>query len=166
VERRRYEVRSIEPMDCGLPQVRSLVTVRKRCEPKRGGKVEESVLHYPSSLPPGGAERFAELVRGLWGGSEIRNHRARDGLIALKASLAPEPSWPELFEKGGMSPSHPTLPKTALRRSLRTLKCPQSAPCIRRAPLRRFAPRRPLACSRSNTASTKAPLPKAAPSEK
>jgi len=131
VERRRYEVRSIEPMDCGLPQVRSLVTVRKRCEPKRGGKVEESVLHYPSSLPPGGAERFAELVRGLWGGSEIRNHRARDALfeedrtrsknlnlngslvvlrcalIALKARLAPEPSWPELFEKADMRPYIP-----------------------------------------------------------
>lgn len=131
MEWRRYEVRPIEPMDCGLPQVRCLVTLRKRSEPKRGGRVEESVCHYLSSLPPGGAERFARLIRGHWGGSEIRNHWVRDALfeedrtrsrnlkingnlavlrcalIALKTRLAPDLSWPELFEKGGMHPSIP-----------------------------------------------------------
>jgi hypothetical protein len=116
-------------MDCGLPQVRTLVTLRKRSEPKRGGKVEESLCHYLSSLPPGGAERFAHLIRGHWGGSEIRKHWVRDALfeedrtrsrnlklngnlavlrcalIALKTRLAPELSWPQLFEKAAMKPS-------------------------------------------------------------
>jgi predicted transposase YbfD/YdcC len=124
-------VRPLEPMGCGLPQVRSLVTVHKRCEAKGRGKreaagtgeAEDTVFHYVSSLPPGRAERFAGLVRGHWGGSEIRNHWVRDALfeedgtrsknlnlngnlavlrcalIALKARLAPEASWPELFER-------------------------------------------------------------------
>lgn len=131
MEHRRYEVRPIEPMDCGLPQVRSLVTVRKRSEPKRGGEVEQSLSHYLSSLPPGGAQRFASLIRGHWGGSEIRNHWVRDALfeedrtrsknlnlngnlavlrcalIALKSRLAPELSWPRLFEQADRKPSIP-----------------------------------------------------------
>ncbi len=73
VECRRHEVRPIEPMGCGLPQVRILVTLRKRSESKRGGGSEASVYHYLSSLPPWGAERFAGLIRGHWGGCEIQN---------------------------------------------------------------------------------------------
>lgn len=127
-------------MDCGLPQVRTLVTVHKRCETKRRKKGThdesppesvESVCHYLSSLPPGRAERFAELVRGHWGGCEIRNHWVRDALfaedrtrsrnlnlngnlavlrcalIALKARLAPAVPWPEIFERSSMRTSIP-----------------------------------------------------------
>jgi hypothetical protein len=74
---------------------------------------------------------MAELIRGHWAGSEIRNHWARDAcmredrtrsknhnlncalaalricLIPLKAEHYPERSWPELQEN---SQRHPDLP--------------------------------------------------------
>ena len=127
------EVFPIEPLACGLPHVRSLVVITKHTRPsKRGGQAAEpTVSHYLGSLPPRRAEYFAGLVRGHWGGCEIRNHWARDvlfeedatrsrnqnlngnlavlrcALIALKARLAAHLSWPELFELSSM---HTTVP--------------------------------------------------------
>jgi len=109
------------------------VVVTKHARPtKPGGQpAEPAVSHYLSSLPPRPAECFAKLVRGHWGGCEIRNHWTRDvlfeedatrsrnlnlngnlavlrcALIALKARLAAHLPWPEIFELSGMRTSVP-----------------------------------------------------------
>jgi hypothetical protein len=98
---------------------------------------EPTFAFYTTSHPPvpGCARRFARLARGHWGGCESRNHWVRDAcmredqtrskhyrlncnlaalrvcLVALKAALHPEPSWPELQER---CQHHPTIPLQAL----------------------------------------------------
>jgi hypothetical protein len=94
---------------------------------------EPTIAFYTTSHPPtpGCARVFAELARGHWRGSESRNHWVRDAcmredktrsknyplncnlsalrvcLVALKADLHPEPSWPELQERCQHNPSIP-----------------------------------------------------------
>ena len=84
-----------------------------------------------SSLVPQRATRFAQLVRGHWGGCEILNHWVRDALfkedatlsknlnlndnlailhcavIALKSRHAIQHSWPVIFEFSGLKPTIP-----------------------------------------------------------
>lgn len=91
----------------------------------------ESTSYYLSSHPPRRAEFFAHLIRGHWGGCEIRNHWVRDALfeedstrskninlngnlavlrsalIALKAALAPGKTWPFIRELSSMKVSLP-----------------------------------------------------------
>jgi predicted transposase YbfD/YdcC len=108
--------------------VRSLVVITKQTgSTSRGsGKPsEQTISHYLGSLVPQTAERFAQLVRGHWGGCEIRNHWVRDAqfeedatlsknlnlngnlavlrcaLIALKSRHASHLSWPAIFELSG-----------------------------------------------------------------
>lgn len=94
---------------------------------------EPTLAFYTTSQgpTPGCARRFGELARGHWGGSESRNHWVRDAclredktrsknynlncnlsalricLVALKADLHPQPSWPELQERCQHNPSVP-----------------------------------------------------------
>lgn len=106
--------------------MRSLVVVTKQTWSTSSGAGKESektVSHYISSLLLQSAARFARLVRGHWGGCEIRNHWVRDALfdedatrsknlningngnlavwrcalIALKARHASHLSWPTIF---------------------------------------------------------------------
>ena len=130
----------------GLPHVRSLVVVEKTSTPtsrktKTGeaesqveetpSEPEETVSYYLSSHLPRPAKFFAQLIRGHWGGCEIRNHWVRDAifeedatrsknknlngnlailrgtLVALKSRLAPTKSWPFIRELSGMKPSLP-----------------------------------------------------------
>ena len=94
-------------------------------------KEQETISYYVSSHPPRCAEFFAELIRGHWGGCEIRNHWVRDALfeeddtrsknlnlngnlailrgnlIALKAKFAPDKSWPFIRELSTMKISLP-----------------------------------------------------------
>ncbi len=91
----------------------------------------ESTSYYLSSHPPRRAEFFAGLIRGHWGGCEIRNHWVRDALfeedstrskninlngnlallrgalIALKAALASGKTWPFIRELSSMKVSLP-----------------------------------------------------------
>lgn len=134
----------------GLPHIRTLVvrektvtkTARKRFKVTAGktaGKVgttatdatatdveddgEDPVSYFLGTRLPGPAEPFAQLIRGHWGGCEIRNHGTRDvqwkedktlsGNWALNASLAilrvalisvkfrqgVTLSWPRIFEQ-------------------------------------------------------------------
>jgi hypothetical protein len=114
--------------------VRSLVVVNKQSRPSTPGSTqpaEPGVSHYLSSLLPQCAERFAKLIRGHWGGCEIRNHWVRDALfeedatrsknlnlngnlavlrcalIALKTRHANHLSWPVIFELSAMRPALP-----------------------------------------------------------
>ena len=95
-----------------------------------GSAEPESTVHfYVSNLPPQSPERFARLIRGHWGGCESRNHWVRDAqfeedatrsnnpnlngnlavlrsaLIALKHSVVPDLSWPDLFERASHKPA-------------------------------------------------------------
>jgi len=114
--------------------VRSLVVITKQTWSTSSGESKESettVSCYLSSLIPQSAERFARLVRGHWGGCEIRNHWVRDALfeedatrsknlnlngnlavlrcalIALKTRHANHLSWPVIFELSGLRPAIP-----------------------------------------------------------
>jgi predicted transposase YbfD/YdcC len=139
-------------MEIGLPHVRTLVVVEKTstsksAKPSIGASIAaaplgtpteiapekacETVSYYLSSHHPRRAEFFAELIRGHWGGCEIRNHWVRDAifeedstrsknlnlngnlavlrsaLIALKARLVPDKSWPFIRELSSMKISIP-----------------------------------------------------------
>ena len=87
------------------------------------GDGEDPVSYFLGSRLPGPAELFAQLIRGHWGGCEIRNHWVRDALWeedktrsgnwALNACLAilrvalisvrfwqdVTLSWPRIFEQ-------------------------------------------------------------------
>ena len=139
-------------MRVGLPHIRTLVvrektvvkTARKRFKVTAGksaGKAaatpapadatapcveddeEDPVSYFLGTRLPGPAEPLAQLIRGHWGGCEIRNHGTRDvqwkedktlsGNWALNASLAilrvalisvkfrqgVTLSWPRIFEQ-------------------------------------------------------------------
>ena len=92
---------------------------------------EQTVSFYLSSRLPskGCASRFAEAIRGHWGGCEIRNHWIRDALweedktrsknwninanlailratlIGLRTALEDHTPWPEFFENCQRYPS-------------------------------------------------------------
>jgi predicted transposase YbfD/YdcC len=114
--------------------MRSLVVITKQTRstaPEGGKETEETVSHYLSTLVPQCAERFARLVRGHWGGCEIRNHWVRDelfeedatrsknlnlngnlavlrcALIVLKTRHAAHLSWPAIFELSSMKTTIP-----------------------------------------------------------
>lgn len=114
--------------------MRSLVVVTKHTwstSPDASKESVETVSHYLSSLVAQAAVRFARLVRGHWGGCEIRNHWVRDALfeedatrsknlnlngnlavlrcalIALKTRHANHLSWPSIFELSGLRPAIP-----------------------------------------------------------
>ena len=132
IECQKIQVHPIEPIACGLPHVRSLVVITKQTSSTSPGVSKESketVSHYLGSLIPQSAQRFARLVRGRWGGCEIRNHWVRDaqleedatrsknlnlkrnlavsrcGVIALKARHASHLSWPTIFELSSLRPA-------------------------------------------------------------
>ncbi len=114
--------------------MRSLVVITKltrSTNPEAPDAGEETLSHYVSTLVPQRAKRFAQLVRGHWGGCEIRNHWVRDALfeedktlsknqhlngnlavlrcalISLKSRLASHLSWPALFELSGLKTTVP-----------------------------------------------------------
>ena len=86
---------------------------------------------YTTDLEPekGCAQTFGELARGHWGGCEIRNHWVRDHcmredktrsknynincalaglrvcLIAIKAAVFPDQSWPAIQERCQRDPA-------------------------------------------------------------
>ena len=149
-------------MRVGLPHIRTLVvrekTVRKTAKkrfkitagkPPDAKKIaektaagapaveeegEDPVSYFLGTKLPGPAEPFAQLIRGHWGGCEIRNHGTRDvqwqedktlsGNWALNASLAilrmalisvrfrqdVTLPWPQIFERC----AHSSVPAMSL----------------------------------------------------
>lgn len=133
----------------GLPHIRTLV-VREKTVAKPGGKRfktsagktagkaaatpkdtttasveddgEDPVSYFLGTRLPGPAEPFAQLIRGHWGGCEIRNHGTRDvqwkedktlsanwalnaslailrvALISVKFRQGVTLPWPQIFE--------------------------------------------------------------------
>ena len=100
------------------------VTVIRRTRTTDPEEVVKVAFYISSIIPEKGcAERFAKLVRGHWGGCEIRNHWIRDYcmredktrsknyslncalaglrvcLITIKSLLYPTQCWPEIQER-------------------------------------------------------------------
>ncbi len=131
MDQRRIKVYPFEPLEAGLPGARSLVVIERTTTFEQNE--EPTIAFYITSHSPslGCAARFGELARGHWGGCEIRNHWVRDScmredktrsknynlncnlsalrvcLVALKADLHPDPSWPELQERCQHDPQIP-----------------------------------------------------------
>ncbi len=132
----------------GLPHIRTLIvrektvakTARKRFKVTAGKAAaatpaadaaaagvekdeEDPVSYFLCTRLPGPAEPIAQLIRGHWGGCEIRNHGARDvqweedktrsgnwalnaclailrvALISVKFRQGVTLSWPQIFEQ-------------------------------------------------------------------
>ena len=67
-------------MTANFPFARTLVVVRSQRTQKKNGKTSQESRYYLSSAPPEqyGPPQWLQLIRGHWGGVEIRNHWRRD----------------------------------------------------------------------------------------
>lgn len=121
----------IEPMEADFPFARSLVVVRSERTVKKENKTTSESRFYLSSHPPDHYSplQWSSLIRGHWGGVEIRNHWKRDvgmgedksrtrnpkilanlalirsALLALLAEHRPDKPWPEIKEELQSNPS-------------------------------------------------------------
>lgn len=70
-------------MTADFPFARSLIVVRSVRTIKKTGVTSTESRYYLSSAPPGEHrdEHWLQLVRGHWGGVEVRNHWRRDALL-------------------------------------------------------------------------------------
>ena len=70
-------------MTADFPFARSLIVVRSVRTIKKTGQTSTESRYYLSSAPPKEhrAERWLALIRGHWGGVEVRNHWRRDALM-------------------------------------------------------------------------------------
>ena len=73
----------MEPLTADFPFARSLIVVRSVRTLKKTGQTSTESRYYLSSTPPTEhrPERWLELIRGHWGGVEVRNHWRRDAVM-------------------------------------------------------------------------------------
>jgi predicted transposase YbfD/YdcC len=74
---------AIEPLTADFPFARTLIVVRsERTVKKTGTTTSESRYYLSSALPEQyRPEQWLELIRGHWGGVEVRNHWRRDAVM-------------------------------------------------------------------------------------
>jgi predicted transposase YbfD/YdcC len=85
---------SIEPLAADFPFARTLIVLRSERTVKKSALTTTESRYYLSSAMP---ERYSlgqwlELIRGHWGGVEIRNHWRRDALMGEDRSRSRNPS--------------------------------------------------------------------------
>ena len=75
-------------MSADFPYARSLIVVRSQRTIKKTGQTSTQSRYYLSSCPPETyrAEQWLGLIRGHWGGVEVRNHWRRDALLGEDGS--------------------------------------------------------------------------------
>ncbi len=75
-------------MTADFPFARSVIVVRSERTVKKTGQTStESRSYLSSALPEEHTdERWLKLIRGHWGGVEVRNHWRRDALMGEDAS--------------------------------------------------------------------------------
>lgn len=85
---------AIEPLTADFPYARTLIVLRsERTVKKTGHTTTESRYYLSSALAPEYAPRqWLELIRGHWGGVEVRNHWRRDALMGEDGSRSRNPS--------------------------------------------------------------------------
>ena len=71
-----------------------MVVVRNKRTVKRTGHTTTETHYYLSSAPPKQhtPEQWLDLIRGHWGGAEIRNHWRRDVLLGEDGSRSRKPN--------------------------------------------------------------------------
>jgi predicted transposase YbfD/YdcC len=71
-----------------------VVVVRNKRTVKRTGHTTTETPYYLSSAPPKQhtPEQWLDLIRGHWGGAEIRNHWRRDVLLGEDGSRSRNPN--------------------------------------------------------------------------
>lgn len=81
-------------MTVDFPFARSLIVVRSQRTIKKTGQTSTESRYYLSSAPPGDhrPERWLQLIRGHWGGVEVRNHWRRDALMGEDGSRSRNPN--------------------------------------------------------------------------
>lgn len=81
-------------MTADFPFARSLVVVRSQRTVKKTSQTSTESRYYLASAPPGqyGPEQWLGLIRGHWGGVEIRNHWRRDALMGEDRSRSRNPN--------------------------------------------------------------------------
>ena len=74
---------AIEPLTADFAYARSLIVVRSERTVKKSGVSSTESRYYLSSAPARkyGPEGWLNLIRGHWGGVEVRNHWRRDALM-------------------------------------------------------------------------------------
>jgi predicted transposase YbfD/YdcC len=80
---RRLHAFALEPLTADFPFARTLVVVRSERTLKKTGTTTVESRYYLSSVTPEQYHQaqWLELIRGHWGGVEIRNHWRRDALM-------------------------------------------------------------------------------------
>jgi predicted transposase YbfD/YdcC len=78
----------VEPLQVQFPFARTLIVLRSERTIKKTALSTTESRFYLSSVPAQqhGPERWLQLIRGHWGGVEIRNHWRRDVLMGEDAS--------------------------------------------------------------------------------
>jgi predicted transposase YbfD/YdcC len=74
---------AVEPLQTDFPFARTLIVLRSERTVKKTGTSTTESRYYLSSAPPQQyhPEQWLGLIRGHWGGVEIRNHWRRDALM-------------------------------------------------------------------------------------
>jgi hypothetical protein len=85
---------AVEPLQCDFPFARTLIVLRSERTLKKTGLSTTESRYYLSSAPPSqyGPEQWLGLIRGHWGGVEIRNHWRRDVLMGEDRSRSRNPN--------------------------------------------------------------------------
>jgi predicted transposase YbfD/YdcC len=80
---RQIHAFAIEPTTADFPFARTIVVLRSQRTIKKTGLTTTESRYYLSSLPPEHYRpaQWLALIRGHWGGVEIRNHWRRDALM-------------------------------------------------------------------------------------
>lgn len=85
---------AIEPLTADFPFARTLIVVRSHRTHKRTGITTTQSRYYLASAPPEqySPAQWLALIRGHWGGVEIRNHWRRDVLMGEDRSRSRQPN--------------------------------------------------------------------------
>ena len=84
----------MDPLTADFPFARSLIVVRSQRTIKQTGLTSTESRYYLSSAPPADHRPAAwwQLIRGHWGGVEVRNHWRRDAVMGEDASRSRHPN--------------------------------------------------------------------------
>lgn len=83
-----------EPLQADFPHARTLIVVRSERTVKKTGVTTLESRYYLSSAAPDDypPSQWLKLIRGHWGGVEVRNHWRRDALMGEDRSRSRNPN--------------------------------------------------------------------------
>jgi predicted transposase YbfD/YdcC len=78
----------LEPLTADFPYARTLIVLRSQRTVKKSGNSTTESRYYLSSAPAQDYTpwQWLDLIRGHWGGVEVRNHWRRDALMGEDGS--------------------------------------------------------------------------------